>query len=462
MEQKAVYKSLNPATGKIEKTFDEISKQDLDKALDKAVEAYKSWKKTSFAERAKVIKKAAELFRERKNELAKYAAIEMGKPLKEGIGEVMFSAHILDYYAENAEEFLKDSPIQSLSGKAFISYEPIGLLLSVQPWNFPYYQIIRTAAGNIMAGNTYMLKHASNVPQCALAVEQIFKDSGLPEGVYKNIFLSSKNIDTLVDDPRVKAATLTGSERAGSAFASAAAKNLKKTTLELGGSDPLIVLDDKNLDKIIKLIIMARFGNCGQICVSSKRIIVLKDFADQVLEGIKEGIKTIKVGDPLKEDTTMGPLSSEHAMEDVLKQIQTAVDHGAKLIAGGKRIGTVGAFMEPTILTDIDENNPIAKEEVFGPVLMLYVAQNEEEAIKLANNTDFGLGGTVFCSDEERAVKVAKQIETGSVAINRPFPLSMEIEIPFGGTKRSGYGRDHYLSGIREFLNEKTIKIEQL
>lgn len=462
MVKESKFKTTNPTTGVVEKSFNGTTKEEIDQALDHAVIAFKDWKNTTFTYRSSIIKKAAQLFRERKEALARLAAIEMGKVLKEGIGEVLFSAHILDYYADYAEDFLKDTPVKSLSGRAFVTYQPIGLLLSVQPWNFPFYQVIRTAAGNLMAGNTYMLKHAANVPQCAEAVEQIFIDAGVPKGVFKNVFLSGAEVDELLDDPRVKAATLTGSEKAGSLFAAAAAKNIKKSTLELGGSDPLIVLDDNRLDEIVQNIIKGRFSNCGQICISSKRVIVMKEFADQILEKLKEAVKGIVVGDPLKEETTMGPLCSESAMEKVLSQVETAINNGAKLIAGGKRIGEVGAFMEPTILTNIAKENPIYKEEVFGPVLMLYVVNNENEAIALANDTDFGLGGSVFCSDEERAIRIAKQIETGSVAINKPLSLALEIELPFGGTKRSGYGRDHYLDGIREFVNSKTIKVETL
>lgn len=454
-------RTINPTTGKVEKEFEETTPEQLEQIIADADNAFQTWKNTSFAERARVLKRAAALVSERQDELARICTIDMGKVWAESVGELQMVTSILNYYADNAEKFLADQPVESPDGKkAFVSYEPIGILLSVQPWNFPYYQIVRAAAPNIMAGNTYILKHASNVPQCALAMEKIFHDAGAPKGVYTNIFLPGSKIESLLADPRIKAATLTGSGPAGAAIASAAGANLKKTTLELGGSDPYVVLDDADIDKAVQGAVVGRFSNTGQICIASKRVIVLESIAEEFLNKLKPAVAALKVGDPLDPATNMGPLSSEKALEQVLEQVQDAVAQGAKVIYGGHRIDREGFFMEPTILTDIQPENPAYSEEIFGPVLLFFVVKDEKEAIALANDTVYGLAGTVFGKNIDRAVKVARQITSGTIVINKPATIAIGVELPFGGTKESGYGRDHYIDGIREFVNAKLIKVD--
>lgn len=450
-------KTVNPATNQVEKEYPVMTDQQIDQILSDADKAFQSWKKTSFAERAKLLHKVASILRERKEELGKLCSIEMGKLLREGIGEVELSADIFDYYADNGEKFLADAPLDTPQGKAFLSYEPIGVLLSVQPWNFPFYQITRSAAPNIMAGNTVVLKHASNVPQAAEIMEKIFAEAGAPKGVYTNLFVPGAKVSEVVADPRVKGASLTGSEPAGSSFASMAGKYLKKSTLELGGSDAFVVLEDADLDKAVETAAFGRLWNAGQVCVSPKRIIVMASVADKFIEKAKAIYDKVIVGDPLDPKTQLAPLSSEKAVQDVIKQIETTVQQGAKLIRGGKRIDRPGAYMEPTILTGIKKGMLAYSDEIFGPVLAVYPVKNVDEAVELANDTTFGLGGTVFGTDTDKAVEVARRIDTGMVYINHVTGIAPEL--PFGGTKRSGYGREQSPAGIYEFVNAKLIRV---
>lgn len=450
-------KTVNPATNQVEKEYPVMTDQQIDLILSDADKAFQSWKKTSFAERAKLLHKVASILRERKEELGKLCSIEMGKLHREGIGEVELSANIFDYYADNGEKFLADAPLDTPQGKAFLSYEPIGVLLSVQPWNFPFYQITRSAAPNIMAGNTVVLKHASNVPQAAEIMEKIFAEAGAPKGVYTNLFVPGAKVSELVADPRVRGTSLTGSEPAGSSFASMAGKYLKKSTLELGGSDAFVVLEDADLDKAVETAAFGRLWNAGQVCVSPKRIIVMASVADKFIEKAKAIYDKVVVGDPLDPKTQLAPLSSEKAVQDVIKQVETTVQQGAKLVRGGKRIDRPGAYMEPTILTDIKKGMLAYSDEIFGPVLAIYAAKNVDEAVELANDTNFGLGGTVFGTDTDKAVEVARRIDTGMVYINHVTGIAPEL--PFGGTKRSGYGREQSPAGIYEFVNAKLIRV---
>ncbi|WP_080903465.1 NAD-dependent succinate-semialdehyde dehydrogenase [Parabacteroides sp. Marseille-P3160] len=450
-------KTINPTTNQVEKEYAEMSDQQIDAILADADKAFKTWKKTPFPKRAELLHNVARILRERKEELGKLCSIEMGKLLREGIGEVELSADIFDYYADNGERFLKDEPLDTPQGKAFLSYEPIGVLLSVQPWNFPFYQITRSAAPNIMAGNTVVLKHASNVPQAAELMEKIFTEAGAPKGVYTNLFVPGSKVSGLVADPRIKGASLTGSEPAGSSFASMAGKYLKKSTLELGGSDPFVVLEDADIDKAVETAAFGRLWNAGQVCVSPKRIIVLESVADSFIEKAKAIYDKVVVGDPLDPKTQLAPLSSEKALQDVIKQVETAVRQGAKLIRGGKRIDRPGAFMEPTILTGIKKGMSAYSEEIFGPVLAIYAVKDVDEAVEVANDTDFGLGGTVFGTNTDKAVEVARRIDTGMVYINHVTGIAPEL--PFGGTKRSGYGREQSPAGIYEFVNAKLIRV---
>ncbi|MTG98241.1 NAD-dependent succinate-semialdehyde dehydrogenase [Myroides albus] len=457
---KSSIKTINPTTGKEEKVFEVMTSEQINTILDKATTAFKSWKNVSIADRAKIVHKIADTMRERKDELARLATVEMGKLFTESKAEVELSAAIFDYYATNAAELLKDEKLDTPFGEAFISKEPIGLLLSIQPWNFPYYQIVRSAAPNLMAGNTMVLKHASNVPQCAKLMEELFLACGLPKDVYTNLFVPGSELANIVGDDRIKGVALTGSEPAGASVASIAGKNIKKSTLELGGSDAFVVLDDADIDKAIKGAVEGRLWNAGQVCVSPKRLIVLKQVADKFTQGVIEKVKQVKVGDPMDAATQLAPLSSEKAREDVLKQVAKAVEQGAKLVCGGKKLDRDGWFMEPTILTGIKKGMNAYSEEIFGPVFMIYEVADEAEAIALANDTPYGLGGSVFSENKERAVKVARQIETGMVYINHVTGIAPEL--PFGGAKKSGYGREQAKYGIHEFVNEKLIRVTDI
>ena len=449
-------RTTNPFNNEIVKEFDVMSDSEIDEKVGNANSEFQLWKKTSIAHRAEILHKVAAILLARKDELSKLATLEMGKLLKESDQEVELCAAIFDYYAENGEKFLADKPLDTPIGSAFLSYEPLGVILSIQPWNFPFYQITRSAAPNLMAGNTMLLKHASNVPQCAQVMEDIFLEAGAAKGVYQNLFIPGSKIGDLVADKRIKAVTLTGSEPAGSSIAAAAGKYVKKSTLELGGSDAFVVLDDANVDDAVNAAVNGRIWNAGQVCVSPKRIIVEKGIATEFLEKVKARFVLLKAGNPLDADTDLAPLSSEKAVDDVIKQVEKAVADGAKLVYGGNRIDREGAFMEPTILTDIKPDNSAYSDEIFGPVFMFYSVENEQEAIDLANATDYGLGGSVFSSNHERAVNVARQIETGMIYINHVTGIAPEL--PFGGTKHSGYGREQSQAAMYEFVNTKLIR----
>jgi len=450
-------KTVNPFNNELLRSFDVMTDEQIDAKIALAGNAFQSWKKTPKAERAKLLQRVAQLLRSRSAELEKLATLEMGKLLKESRAEVELCAAIFDYYAANGEHFLADQVLETSHGSAFLSYEPLGVLLSIQPWNFPFYQITRSAAPHLMAGNTMLLKHASNVPQCAQIMEDIFLEAGFPKGVYQNLFIPGSKIDGLVEDKRIKAVTLTGSEPAGSSIAAAAGKYIKKSTLELGGSDAFIVLDDADVEQAAEAAVRGRMWNAGQVCVSPKRVIAEEGIADAFLEKVKAKFAALKAGDPMDEQTDLAPLSSEKAVEDVIKQVQKAVEQGATVLAGGHRIDRPGAFMEPTILTDIKPGTAAYEEEIFGPVFMFYKVKDEQAAINLANDTDFGLGGSVFSSNNERAVNVARQIETGMVYINHVTGIAPEL--PFGGTKHSGYGREQSPAAIYEFVNAKLIRV---
>src|ERR1700677_2669938 len=449
------YRSVNPATGEVLKTFAEHTDQEVAQALATADKAFASWAASPVNERAKVIARVAQVLLERKSELAKLATLEMGKCSAESRGEVELSAAILQYFADNAAEFLAPKTIKSAMGDAHLEFSPFGVLLSIQPWNYPYYQLARFVGPHLMSGNVMLLKHAPGVPQCAVAFEQALKDAGVPAGVYTNLFLTNDQSGALIDDPRVKAIALTGSDRAGEALASRAGKNLKKSTMELGGSDAFVVLDDADLDHTVEMAILGRFGNNGQTCIGAKRFIVVKSTWDKFLPRFIAAAKKLKLGDPLDETVTLGPLSSDAALQLILRQIQEATSHGAQIALGGHRSGNVGAFLEPTILTNITSDNPAYKQEFFGPAPLVFPAKDENEAIAIANDSPFALGGSVYSSDIERAKRVASRMETGMVFINYP-DVSLP-ELPFGGVKRSGYGKELSSLGIEEFVNRKLI-----
>lgn len=457
-DEKKTTRTVNPATNITEQEFENTSDEQLKTVFENANDAFHLWKSTPMGERANLLKKVSELMSERAEELARLCSIEMGKRFVEAMGEIKVCIGILDYYAENGKDILKDKPIDTPEGKAFIAYEPIGVIFSVQPWNFPFYQVIRSAAPHIMAGNTYVLKHAANVPQCALAIEKLFTDALAPEGVFTNIFTTGPKASELIANEHIKGVTFTGSEKAGASLATEAGKHLKKTVLELGGSDPCIVLDESDIDETVKMVAMERLSNAGQVCTSPKRIIVLETVADEFIEKAKSIYENVKVGNPLDDDTELPPLKSVDAMEKVLDQVNETVKAGARLVYGGKRLdNTEGAFMQPTILTDIKPGMLAYSEEIFGPVLSIYAVKDIDEAVKLANDTRFGLGGTVICRDEDKAVEVARMIDSGMVYINH-VTTSVAF-LPFGGVKKSGYGRELHHEGMKEFTNQKLIRI---
>ncbi len=452
--------TVNPNTNKTVKSFEEMTEKSVDTKVAKAQVAFMSWKETSYQHRADLLHKVAMLMRVKKSELAKTITLEMGKLLAQAEGEIDLSADIFDYYANNGEAFLADKVLNPEYGEAIIRNSPIGALLGVMPWNFPFYQVARFAAPNIMVGNTILLKHASIVPQCAAAIEDLFHEADAPEGLYTNLFISGKRASALVADKRIKGVSLTGSEEAGASVASEAGKHLKKVVLELGGNDVFIILEDADMDKTVDWAVVGRMNNNGQCCVASKRFIAVEAIADTFIQKFKEKLLKMKVGDPMDPATELGPMSSEEAAVHLTDQVKRSVDEGAKVLLGGKRADREGAFMEPTILTGLKPGIAAYHEELFGPVASFYVVKDEQAAIDLANDSDFGLGGSVFTQDIERGKRVADQIDTGMVFINHP--TWTQADLPFGGTKRSGFGRELSELGIQEFVNKKLIRVSDL
>ena len=451
------YKTVNPATGETEKEFPLATQEEVETALAAAQQAFLEWRKAPVEERTKVIARVAELYRERQDELARLIAKEMGKPVVEARGEVKLVASIYDYYATEGPEFLKDEALEVRGGgDALVRSTPIGPLLGIMPWNYPYYQVARFAAPNLVLGNTILLKHAGSCPQSALAIEKIFHDAGLPEGAYTNLFLDNDQVAEIIADPRVQGVSLTGSERAGAAVAEVAGRNLKKYVLELGGSDPFIVLDSDDLDATVKAAVGGRMGNAGQACTASKRFIVLEDLYEPFVEKFTERMARIKPGDPQQEDTRFGPLSSQSAADGLVEQIQDAVDKGATLRTGGHKVDGPGAYVEPTVLTDVTPEMRAFSEELFGPAAVIYKVASVEEAIDLANGSPYGLGGSVFSADPAKAQDVADQLDTGMVFINSV--AQTQADMPFGGVKRSGVGRELGRFGMDEFVNKKLIR----
>ena len=453
-------KSTNPATNKIVKTFEEMTEKAVDKAIAQSAATFEEWKKTDYKKRSEILHKVAGLLREKKKDLAKMITLEMGKLVTQAEGEIKLSAEIFDYYAKHAESFLADKILDPVHGEALIRHSPIGILLGVQPWNFPFYQVARFVAPNIMAGNTILLKHASIVPQCGIAIEEIFKEAGAPVGLYTNLLISGKRATALVSDKRIKGVSLTGSEAAGASIAAEAGKHLKKSVLELGGSDAFIILEDADIEKTVEWAVIGRINNNGECCIASKRFIAVESVAPAFLKSFKNKLAALVIGDPMDVATELGPLSSEEAAVQIADQVKRAVDGGAKLLLGGKRIDKEGAFMQPTILTNMLPDNPVYYEEFFGPVAVFFSVKDEQAAIDLANDSPFGLGGSVFTQDIERGKRVADQIDTGMVFINHP--TWTQADLPFGGTKGSGYGRELSELGMHEFVNKKLIRVSEL
>ena len=449
------YQSINPYNGEKGQHFAEHTSAEVEKAVAAAQACFETWQTTTFAERAAVVSKAAQLLRARAEEFARLITLEMGKLTSESRGEVALSADILDYYAEHAEAFLAPEMLSPKSGEATVVSSPIGVLFGIEPWNFPYYQLARFVAPNLMAGNVVMVKHAPSVPQCALAFVALFKDAGAPEGAYTNLFLSNEQAEQLIGDPRIKGVALTGSERAGSAVAAEAGKNLKKNTMELGGSDAFIVLEDADLDKTVKWAVWGRMNNTGQCCVAAKRFIVVDAIADRFIKKFQAELEALRPGDPSDASTTLGPLCSEPALLNLVDQVKRSVAAGARVLLGGERIDRKGAFMQPSILTDIKKGTPAYTEEFFGPVALFFRVADEDAAVALANDSKYGLGGSVFTADIARGTRVANRIDTGMVFVNHPTWTAPDL--PFGGIKNSGYGRELSGFGIQEFVNKKLI-----
>jgi succinate-semialdehyde dehydrogenase / glutarate-semialdehyde dehydrogenase len=451
------YQSTNPFDGKILKTFEDHTDAELENAVATAASCFQTWKSRPFSERAAIAAKAAAIMHARIDDFARPVTLEMGKLIEEARGEVKLSADIIAYYGRHAEGFLAPEKLAPNSGEALIESAPIGVLFGVEPWNFPYYQLARFAAPNIMAGNVVMVKHAAIVPQCAILFEKLWQEAGAPAGVYTNLFISHEQVNRVIDDSRVKGIALTGGVEAGKSVASRAGRNMKKSTMELGGNDAFIVLEDADLDHAVKWAVWAKMNNTGQCCIAGKRFIVVDALADRFLAKFQAALVALKPGDPMDQATTLGPLSTEAALVNLLDQVDRAVKKGATVVMGGGRINRTGAFMQPTILTDIERDNPAFREEFFGPVALFFRVKDEDAAVALANDSDFGLGGSVFTKDVARGKRVASRIDTGMVFVNHPTWTAPEL--PFGGIKTSGYGRELSGMGIQEFVNKKLVRV---
>lgn len=450
--------SLNPATGKIVATFPEISDQEVFEKITTAEECFHTWKNIPLEERKIPMLKLADLLEEQSEEIAECMAIEMGKPITQGIGEAKKCAWVCRYYAEKTEEFLTPEIVETDNSESFVRLDPIGIILAVMPWNYPFWQVIRFIAPAAMAGNVGILKHASNVPQCALKIEELFNQAGFPKGVFQTLLVGSGKVKSIIADERIKAVTLTGSEYAGSQVAMQSGKHIKKTVLELGGSDPFIVLEDADLDAAAKNAALGRFQNTGQSCIASKRFIVMESIIDEFTEKFKQEVEKLKMGDPLNPETTIGPISGKSAFEDAQKQVQQSLEKGAILVTGGKTEGDVGYFFQPTILKNVKKGMAVYDEETFCPIAAVISVSSVEEAIKVANDTVFGLGGSIHTKDIELAKNIAIQLNTGAVFINQI--TKSDPRLPFGGIGKSGYGRELGKWGQREFLNIKTVAVK--
>ena len=449
--------SINPTTGETLKDFSPLDSAHIEAKLAKAADAFERYRRTSFAERAARLNAAADLLEQAQQQLARVITLEMGKLLRGATDEVLKCAKGCRFYAEKAESFLSDHVVPTEASRSYIRYEPIGAVLAIMPWNFPFWQVFRFAAPTLMAGNVCLLKHAANVPQCALAIEDIFRRAGFEEGVFQTLLIETEQTRSLIDDARVKGVTLTGSERAGSEVASAAARQIKKSVLELGGSDPFIVMPSADFEAAIATGITARTLNTGQSCIAAKRFVLSHQIYDRFVAQCAERMRALRVGDPLDAATEIGPLATEAILRGVDKQVRDSIAAGAKLLTGGKRIDRAGFFYEPTVLTDIPRDSPAYREEIFGPVASFFRVPDAAEAIKIANDSSFGLGASAWTNDPAEQELFAAELETGMVFINGM--VASDPRLPFGGAKRSGFGRELSVEGIREFVNIKTVSI---
>ncbi len=450
--------SINPATGKVHKEFKMLNTRDIPVKIDASHQAFQSWKLTSFLERKKVFINAAELLRSRKESLARIMSLEIGKRLVEGIAEIEKCAWVCEYYAENTEAMVQDEIRKTEAKQSYLVFEPLGVVLAVMPWNFPFWQVFRAAAPALMMGNTMLLKHASSVPESALAIEALLIDAGLPADIFQTLLIPSANVAMIIEDHRVRMLSFTGSEEAGRSVASLAGKNIKKIVMELGGSDPFIVLDDADIKAAAETAAISRMIVSGQSCISAKRFIVHKKVAEQFLILFKEQLESKQVGDPLDETTGVGPLSSENAVSVLNDQVQRSVAMGAKILLGGKKANREGYYYLPTILTKVTEDMPVMSEETFGPVAAVAVVTSDEEALRIANNSRFGLGASVWTQNEKRAKYFIRGLQAGGVFVNSM--VKSDPRMPFGGLKFSGYGRELSEYGLKEFANLKSVWIE--
>ena len=449
--------TINPATGEVIKTFTPLSEAEIEKKVQLAVSTFKAERKTPFAVRAQRMLKAAEILERDKDKFAHLMTLEMGKPYKAAVAEAVKCTTACRYYAENAERFMADEVVETGAKKSFVRYLPIGPILAVMPWNFPFWQVIRFAAPALMAGNVGLLKHASNVPQCALALEGLFLKAGFPEGAFQTLLIGSSQVDALLNDPRIVAATLTGSEQAGIQVGVGAAKRIKKVVLELGGSDPFIVMPSADLDTAVATAVQARVQNNGQSCIAAKRFIVADSIAAEFERKFVAKMESLQIGDPFDEKTELGPLATPDAVKDLDRDVQTTVKAGAKLLTGGHPLKRQGNFYAPTVLTNIPKNSPAYGEEFFGPVASIFRVKDQDEAIRIANDVRFGLGASAWTNDDAERERFINELEAGMVFINKM--VASDPRVPFGGVKASGHGREMAMVGMREFLNAKTVWI---
>ena len=450
--------SINPATGQVLKTFEPLSDSQIEKKLQLAADTFSKFRKLSFSERARIMARAGEILEVEKEALGRLMTTEMGKTLKSAVAEAAKCAWVCRYYAENAERFLADEVVETPAKKSFIRYQPLGVVLAVMPWNFPFWQVFRFIAPGLMAGNVGLLKHASNVPQCALKIEEILSHAGFPQGAFQTLLIGAQQVDGVLSDDRVAAATLTGSEGAGIQVGVSAAKRIKKVVLELGGSDPFIVTRNASLDQAIATAVEARIINNGQSCIAAKRFIVLDEVAEKFESGFVSRMNSLKVGDPMDPQTELGPLSTADAVKSLHADVQKTIQAGARVLTGGRPIERPGNYYEPTVLTNIPKDSPAYREEFFGPVASVFRVKNIDDAIRLANDSRFGLGASAWTNDPQEREQFENEIQAGMVFINKM--VVSDPRMPFGGVKSSGHGRELGVHGIREFTNIKTVWVE--
>lgn len=448
-------KSINPATGQIISDFEVHTPRQVSEILMQVDQAQKQWKNSSFAEKSALMKKAAEHLRAGRSEFAQLITKEMGKIIRESEAEVEKSAIVCDYYADNAGKFLSDEVIESDAGVSFVAFEPLGTILAVMPWNFPFWQVFRFAAPALMAGNAGVLKHASNVPGCAMAIERIFAEAGFPENLFRTLLIPASMVENVIAHDVIKAVTLTGSEEAGSKVAGIAGRHLKKTVLELGGSDPFIVLEDADLEQCTTVAVAARMLNTGQSCIAAKRFIVVSKIADDFTRMVRQRMLALVSGNPMESGSDYGPLARPDLLEELQHQVERSVKMGAKIEIGGRAASRDEHYYEPTILTKVTEEMPVMREETFGPVMAIITVADETEALRVANNSKFGLGASIWTKDRQRGIRLARQIQSGAVFVNGM--VKSDPRLPFGGIKKSGYGRELSGYGIKEFVNIKTV-----